>query len=49
MFCVFELPKPNFLQFQYDFRSFSDEKGLLRGEGGGGGQHGGRNGRKFPV
>ncbi len=28
-FCSFELPRPDFLQFQHDFRSFSDKKGLL--------------------
>ena len=26
-FCMFELPRLDFLQFQHDFRSFSDKKG----------------------
>ncbi len=26
-FCIFELPRRDFLQFQHDFRSFSDKKG----------------------
>ncbi len=30
-FGIFELPRLDFLQFQYDFRSFSDKKGLLLG------------------
>ncbi len=30
-FCIFELPRLDFLQFQQDFRSFSDKKGLLLG------------------
>jgi hypothetical protein len=28
---IFELPRLDFLQFQHDFRSFSDKKGLLQG------------------
>ena len=30
-FCIFELPRLDFLQFQHDFRSFSDKKGTLLG------------------
>ena len=26
-FCIFELPRLDFLQFQHDFHSFSDKKG----------------------
>ena len=33
-FGIFELPRLDFLQFQHDFRSFSDNKGLLLGGGG---------------
>ncbi len=32
-FGIFELPRLHFLQFQHDFRSFSDKKGLLLGGG----------------
>ncbi len=35
MFCIFVLPRLDFLQFQYDCRSFSDKGGLLLGGGGG--------------
>ena len=34
MFCIFVLPRLDFLQFQYDCRSFSDKGGLLLGGGG---------------
>ena len=42
VFCIFELPRLDFLQFQHDFRSFSDKKGHYQGGqnpsvGGGGG------------
>ncbi len=36
-FRIFELPILDFLQFQHDFHSFSDKKGLLLEGGGGGG------------
>ncbi len=35
VFCIFELPRLDFLQFQHDFRSFSDKKGHYWGGGGG--------------
>ncbi len=55
-FCVFDLPILDFLQFQHDFRSFSDINGLLlggpkpfTGGGGGGGYTGARGGGGFGV
>ena len=51
-FGIFELPRLDFLQFQHDFRSFLDKKGLLlrgpkpfsRGGGGGRGDNTGAGG-----
>ena len=37
-FLYFELPRLDFLQFQHDFRSFSDKTGTFT-RGGGGGQN----------
>ena len=41
-FCIFELPRIDFLQFQHDFRSFQTKRDITRGAktlqwGGGGG------------
>ncbi len=45
--CIFELPRLDFLQFQHDFRSFSDKKG--QGGQTGGGQHRGGGALAAPL